>query len=120
MDEGVRCQLREEGFALCTAAHALSAGERALSGAASGMYPLEIVANALRMFSQGTKVCVEIATMALDGGYLPYGEDVVAVGGTGRGCDTAVVIRPSYSAKLLATHVKEVLCLPQAPASEGA
>ncbi len=112
MEEAERQKLKDWGFSVCTAAHALSAAERAISGAAGGMYPLEIVANTLRMFSQGTKVCVECSAMAMDGDYLPFGEDVVAVGGTSLGCDTALVLRPSYSSKLFATKVKEVLCLP--------
>ena len=43
------------------------------------------------MFSQGTKVAVEIAVMALDAGLIPW-RAVIAVGGSGRGADTAVVL----------------------------
>ena len=35
------------------------------------------------------RVCVEVAIMALDGDMIPYGEEIIAVGGTGRGaCKT--------------------------------
>lgn len=50
-----------------------------------GVYPVEIIAAALRMFGQGTKVCVEVATMAADAGMIPSGEPVIVVGGTGPG-----------------------------------
>lgn len=46
---------------------------------------MEIIANTLRMFGQGVKVCVEVATMALDAGLIPYGEDVIAAGVSGVG-----------------------------------
>ena len=104
--------LEARGAKIVTAAHALSAGERSLSGTFKGTYPLEIMANTLRMFGQGTKVCVEAAVMALDADALPFGVPVVAVGGSHRGADTAVVITPSYSASLLQTVVHEILCKP--------
>jgi hypothetical protein len=64
------------------------------------------------MFGQGVKVCVEIATMALDAGMIPYGEDVIAVGGTGTGADTAVILRPSHAASIFDTWISEILCKP--------
>jgi len=67
---------------------------RSLRKEYGGQYPPEIIANTLRMFGQGVKVCLEISIMALDAGLLPYGKEVVAIGGTGRGADTAVVLEP--------------------------
>ena len=66
MKPEVRDDLIARGAVIVTAAHALSAGERGISTAFKGAYPLEIMAGALRMFGQGTKVCVEAAVMALD------------------------------------------------------
>jgi len=55
---------------------------------------VETIAEALRsLLGHGLKVCVEIAIMAADAGAIPIA-DIVAVGGTGSGSDTAVVIRP--------------------------
>ena len=42
------------------------------------------MANLLRVFSQGIKVCVEIVLIAADGGCVSSGERVVAVAGTAR------------------------------------
>ena len=112
MKPEVRADLEARGAVIVTAAHALSAGERSLSTAYKGVYPLEIIANALRMFGQGTKVCVETAVMALDADAIPFGTPVVAVGGSHRGADTAVVVTPSYSASILKTVVNEILCKP--------
>ena len=112
MSEEVREQLKNKGFIIVTAAHALSGAERGLSSVFKGVYPAEIVAYALRMLSQGVKVCVEISLMACDAGAIAYKKPVVCIGGTGRNADTACVITPTYSASLLETRVNDILCKP--------
>ena len=112
MKPEVKTDLEERGAIVVTAAHALSAGERSLSTQFKGVYPLEIMANTLRMFGHGTKVCVEAAVMAMDADVLPFGMPVVALGGSHRGADTAMVLTPSYSASVLDTVVHEILCKP--------
>lgn len=104
--------LTGRGCTVVTAAHALSAGERSLSTKLQGVYPLEIMAHTLRMFGQGTKVCVECATMAMDADTLPFQKPVVALGGTSTGLDTALVLTPSYSSSVLDTKIHEILCKP--------
>ena len=102
----------EAGFNVCTAAHTLSGVERSFSNKFSGAYPAEIVAHTLRMFGAGTKVAVECATMAADAGYIPVGEPVIARGGTGRGLDTAWILKAANTHTLLATRLEECLCKP--------
>jgi hypothetical protein len=58
------------------------------------------------------KVCVEIAVMAADAGRIPTDCDVICVGGTGRGADTAVVLRPAHSNSFFDLRVGEILCRP--------
>jgi hypothetical protein len=65
------------------------------------------------MFSQGTKVAVEVAVMALDAGLIPYGQPIVSVGGSGGGADTALVLIPSHSKTFFDTEVLEVICKPR-------
>ena len=105
-------KLLENNVKVVTAAHALSGAERGLSTKFTGVYPVEIVAAALRMFGQGTKVCVEIALMAVDSGNITYGKPVVCIGGSAHGADTACVITPGYTACLLETKIHEILCKP--------
>ena len=112
MSPEMRASLEAQGVRIISAAHALSAGERGLSLRFKGVYPLEIMANTLRMFGQGMKVCVECAVMALDGDAIPWKKPVVCLGGTGRGLDTAAVITPAFSANILDTVVNEILCKP--------
>ena len=107
-----RKKLTEAGVILVTAAHTLSGTERSLSGKFNGVYPVEIIAHTLRLISEGVKVCVEIGAMALDAGAIKEPRAVVALGGTGRGCDTACVMTPGYSAKIFDTRIHEILCKP--------
>ena len=95
-----------------TTTHVLSGAERGISRKFGGAFPVEIMANTLKFFGQGVKVSVEIAVMALDAGLIPYGEDIIAIGGTGRGADTAVVIRPAHAANIFDTYIAEVICKP--------
>lgn len=70
------------------------------------------IANALRIFGQGIKVCVEILMMAADGGCLEKGEKVIAVAGTGAGADTAVIATAASSLQMSALRIHEILCKP--------
>jgi hypothetical protein len=67
----------------------------------------------LRMFGQGMKVACEIAAMAADAGLVRTDEEIIAIGGTGRGADTAVVLQPSYVHRLFNLKVKEIICKPR-------
>ncbi len=71
-----------------------------------------LMANLLRTFCQGMKVCVEILLMAANGGQVAPGEHVVVVSGTGRGADTAVVAIAATTTALSDFHVTEIICKP--------
>jgi hypothetical protein len=77
-----------------------------------GMNTPTVMANLLRTFCQGMKVCVEIILMATDGGHVEVGEQVVVVAGSGRGADTAVVAIASSSTRLADLHITEIICKP--------
>lgn len=112
MSEEVRKHFEEAGIDLVTAGHALSGAERCFSRKFGGYGPIEIMAYTLRMFSQGTKVCVEISTMALNAGKIEYKKPVIAVAGTGKGADTILVLTPSYSNSILDTKIHEIVAKP--------
>ncbi|MFH0847852.1 MAG: pyruvate kinase alpha/beta domain-containing protein [Chloroflexota bacterium] len=73
----------------------------------------DIVANTLRVFGQGMKVVCETSVMAADAGLIRTDEDVIAVAGTSRGADLAVVIRAAPSGDFFDLKVKEILCKPR-------
>ena len=112
MDEETRRQLVDQGMKVLTTTHVLSGVERSMSKKFGGIYPVEIIANTLRMFGQGVKVCVEVAVMALDAGLIPHDKEIIAIGGTGVGVDTAVIIRPGHASATFDTFISEIICKP--------
>jgi uncharacterized protein len=106
--------VEKKGILIVKGIHALSGTERTFENKyKSGFIPLNIVADTLRMFSQGMKVCVEAAVMAAEHGFVKPEEDVVVAAGTGHGADTAVVLRPGYAASMFETKIRAVLCMPE-------
>lgn len=112
-DTAIKTELLDQGIPVITSTHALSAGERSLSKTMGGTYPLEIVANTLRMFSQGIKVCVEITLMACDHGTIDMNETIVALGGSGHGTDSCCILTAQPSHLLLQCNIQEILCMPK-------
>lgn len=110
----VRKELEDCGMQVVTTSHVLSGAERGLSTRMKGIYPVEIMAYTLRMFGQGTKVCVECTVMALDCGAIQPGP-VVCVAGTGGGADTAWVLRPAHAQDILGTKLDKLICKPLLP-----
>jgi hypothetical protein len=102
-----------EGGIMLTSAHAFSS----LSGAMRQKFNTyvigDIVASTLRIFGQGLKVACEITLMAADSGLVRTDEDIVSIGGTGHGADTALVLRPAISRNFFELRVKEILCKPR-------
>ena len=72
----------------------------------------DLVANTLRLFGQGMKVCVEIVCMATDAGLITE-KEVIAVAGTGRGADTAVIVIPASSNNFFNVKIKEIIAKPK-------
>jgi hypothetical protein len=87
--------------------------ERAITSKFGGLYPGGIVSATLRCFGQGTKVCFEIIGMAVDAGMVPPGQEVVVIGGSGGGADTALVMKPEHAKSFFDTQVLEVICKPR-------
>jgi hypothetical protein len=104
--------IRAGGGRILTTAHAFSGVDQAIRKKFDTVYPAGIIAQTLRMFSQGTKVVVEIAAMAADSGMIPAEKDVVVIAGSHRGADTAVVLKPANSRDVFNTVVKEIICKP--------
>ncbi|AEH51055.1 pyruvate kinase alpha/beta domain-containing protein [Pseudothermotoga thermarum] len=110
--EEVRNLLLQKGHKVLTATHVLSGIERAFRREYQGIHLAEIVANTLRLFSQGMKVCVEIALMAADAGLVKCSEWIVTCGGTSRGLDTCVVLKPANTSRMLELRIGKIICMP--------
>lgn len=71
-----------------------------------------LIAQTLRIFGQGLKVCVEITLMTCDAGLIPP-EDVIAIAGTARGADTVAIIKAMPSNMFFKLKVREILAKPR-------
>ncbi|KLU60489.1 pyruvate kinase, alpha/beta domain [Peptococcaceae bacterium CEB3] len=112
MEPDKRAWLIEKGAKLLTTTHLFAGIDRALRIQAGGLYPGEIVGHTLRMFGQGVKVGIECSVMALDAGLIKHGQRVVALGGTGRGADSAIIVTPEHSNQFFGTKIHEIICKP--------
>ncbi len=106
--------LREQGLKVFTATHAMTGIERSMRISLNQWLPIEIFAKYLRTnFSQGVKVCMEIASMAVDGGLISDLEkDIICIGGTGRGADTVCLIKAMPTSFFDQLRVKAILAKP--------
>ena len=113
MDPKTIQRLQEtKNAAVFFATHAFTGIEKSFSSKYGGMYPHRMIADTLRIFSQGTKVIFEDMIMAADAGLIPIHENIVSAGGTGRGLDTAMIIKSVHAGELFQSAVKRLLCLP--------
>lgn len=112
MPADVKTDLQQKGVTVVAASHALSGLERSVAKKHSGAYPVLIMADTLRLFGQGVKVAVEVAVMAADAGALS-GNDIIAVGGSGRGADAALVLKPAHQNNFFDLRIREIICKPR-------
>jgi hypothetical protein len=112
MSQKTRQELTQAGVHVLQASHILSGIDRSFRNQFGGIYPAEMVAQTLRVFGHGVKVCIEVTVMASDAGMLS-GKEMVALGGTGHGVDTACVIQPAHMNNFFDLFVKEIICKPQ-------
>jgi hypothetical protein len=104
----VRKKLEADGVKVLTTAHAFGGTNWLVKGSIG-----EIIANTLRVFSQGAKVALECAAAAADAGLIRTDEDVIAIAGTSKGADTVLVMRPANAHRLFETKIKRVLAMPE-------
>ena len=104
--------VESKGGILLTTSHAFAGVSRALRRKFETIAIGEIVANTLYIFGEGIKVVCEIAMMVADSGLVRTDEDIISIAGTGRGADTAVVLKPVNSHNFFDLKVKEILCKP--------
>jgi hypothetical protein len=71
---------------------------------------------ALELLGAGTKIGVEAALMAIDAGVLDAGQESIALGGTYKGLDTALVVQTSYSRAFFSDfEVLAIIAKPRRP-----
>jgi hypothetical protein len=113
LTEQNRIKILEEGGIVLTATHAFGGVGRAVRRRFNTYQADEIIAQTLRVFGQGTKVACEIVLMAADAGLIRTDEEVISIGGTASGADTALIIKPAHTHDFFELKVREVLCKPR-------
>ena len=109
-----RKQLEEKGIKVVICSHALSGVARSITNKFGGISHVEIIAYTLRLFGcEGIKVAVEVAVMAADAGEVPTDREIIAVGGTGKGADTAVVLKSAHMTNFFDLEIREILAKPR-------
>jgi len=113
LSEGNRKRIEENGGKILTCMHAFAGIDRAIRLKFGTWCPAEIMAQTLKIFGDGTKVAVEVAMMAADAGLIPVDRDVIAIGGTGTGADTALVVQPANSTRFFDITIMEIIAKPR-------
>jgi hypothetical protein len=78
----------------------------------------DLVRNTYYTFGQGMKVCAEVVLIAVDKGIILSGKDVIAVGGTGGGSDTAAIIKATSTNEMFSSdlskrlEIREIFAMP--------
>jgi len=111
--EETRQKVEAMGASIVTTAHAFGGLGRAVRKKWGAPETGDIVAATLRVFGEGMKVVCEIALMAADAGLVSTSEDIISVGGTSRGADTAVVLKPVNAHRFFDLKVREIICKPR-------
>lgn len=113
MPKDVEKELIAKGVNVFTGTHFFGGLGRAIRFKFGGLEAEELAANTLRILGQGVKVAVEIAIMALDAGLIPYDQEIISIGGTGQGADTAIVCLPRHGKDFFSFDVREIICKPR-------
>lgn len=107
-----RRKIESLGGTILTCQHAFGGPSRALRLTFDTLAIDDLIANTLRLFGQGMKVAVEITLMAADAGFIDTTHDIIAIGGTGYGADTAIVVKPANVARFFDLKIRHILCMP--------
>ncbi|MBL7191358.1 hypothetical protein ISS30_06650 [bacterium] len=110
------CENREaiegRGGVILTCQHAFGGVGRAVRKKFGGTELEEVVAHTLRNFGDGTKVAVEITLMAAEAGLVNHGENIIAIGGSNTGADTALVVKAANVQYFFDLRIQEYICKP--------
>ena len=107
-------EIRNKGVKLYSGTHSMSGIERGIRIKKEPWIFVDLLAKVIRdQFSQGTKVCIELACMAADAGLIEsLDKDIICIAGTGRGADTVCILKPAPTSEFMNLRVKAILAKP--------
>ena len=113
MPDETRKELENLGAKVLTCLHSFGGIGRAVRKQLNTYELDDIIANTLRIMGEGMKVGCEITLMAADAGLIKTTAETVSISGTGRGADTALVLKPANTQNFFDLKIKEILCKPR-------
>ncbi|TFG28739.1 MAG: hypothetical protein EU532_04535 [Promethearchaeota archaeon] len=107
-------ELKRRGLKIHCGTHAMSGIERGIRLKKEAWIFVDLLAKMLGFhFSQGVKVCIEIASTVCDAGLIPdLNRDIICIAGTGKGADTVCLIKPAPTSEFKNLRVKAILAKP--------
>lgn len=106
--------VESKGGIILTCPHIFAALSRSVRNKTNTTALGDFISDVLRVAGgEGMKVTLEIAMMAADAGLVRTDEEVIAIAGTVKGADTAIVLNPVNSHNFFNMRVKEILCKPR-------
>lgn len=106
-----RKALEKAGIPLVMCSHALSGISRSISRKFGGPNYPELIAATFKAFGEGMKVAIEVSVMAADAGLVPTDRNIIAVGGTGQGCDAAILLRTAHQNSFFTLRVRQIITM---------
>ena len=106
-------ELKTRGASVYRGTHTFGGVGRAVRRKFATYQVEEIIAQTLKRFGEGTKVAVEISLAASDAGLISPDSEVISCGGSGRGLDTALVLRPAHAQDFFDLEILEIICKPR-------
>jgi len=113
LETGIQKELENKGIRVLTSVMPFHCWSDHYRKTRNMIMPSTVIADTLRLFGQGTKVCVEIVMMAGDAGLIPQGEPVLSIAGTGRGADTVLLIKGCNTRRFFDIRVMDVIAKPR-------
>jgi hypothetical protein len=105
--------IEDNGGKIIRACHSFGGLGRAINKKFNAIQVDEVIAHVLRLFGSGVKVACECACMAADAGLIRTDREVISLGGSGTGADTAVVLLPSNTHRVFDMRIREIVCKPR-------
>ena len=110
-DAKITEQAEKLGARFIKGTHIFGGVDSAVASTLGGVVPGKLIAATYYTLGQGFKVAVETAVMAADQGCVSAKSKVIALGGTGEGCDTALLLTPATASQFFSLKIHEVICL---------
>jgi hypothetical protein len=107
-----RAAIEASGATILTTQHSFGGVGRAVRKKLSTYQVDEIMAYTLRTLGEGIKVTAELCLMAADAGLVRTDTPVISIAGSGRGADTAAVLRPTNAQTFFYLRFVEFICMP--------